>query len=98
MDQVAAGTWVEIEQTILTPDERAAGLPADTAATPLLMWVDGFLVGEGAVGQEVSVRTIIGRTHTGTLRRVNPSYNHSFGDTVRELLTIGTVYEMGEQS
>ena len=88
-----AGTWVEIEQTILTPAERAEGIPADTAATPLLMWVDGFLDGEATIGDEVTIRSIIGRTHSGRLSRINPGYNHSFGDTVDELLTIGTGYE-----
>jgi hypothetical protein len=35
------------------------------------------------------VRTLIGREQEGRLRVVNPSYSHSFGDTVAELLTIG---------
>lgn len=93
-EQATKGMWVEIEQTVLTPQARAAGLPADTAATPLLMWIDGFLDDNAAaVGDEVTIRSIIGRTHTGTLSRVNPGYTHSFGDTVRDILTIGTEYE-----
>ena len=31
---VAKGTWVEIESVVLKPEERAPGLPEDTAATP----------------------------------------------------------------
>ncbi|RLP11358.1 2-amino-4-oxopentanoate thiolase subunit OrtA [Propionibacterium australiense] len=92
-DMAPAGAWVEIERTVLTPDERAAGLPAETAGTPLLEWVDGFLEAEARVGEEVTIRTIIGREHRGTLRRINPGYTHSFGDTVPEILTIGTEYE-----
>ncbi|WIY82695.1 2-amino-4-oxopentanoate thiolase subunit OrtA [Propionimicrobium sp. PCR01-08-3] len=92
-DTASAGTWVEIQRTILTPQQRAAGLPADTAATPLVQWVDGFLVADAQVGDEVTIRSIIGRAHTGTLSRINPSYSHSFGTTVREILTIGTEYE-----
>ena len=40
-------------------------------------------------GQEVRVRSLIGHEHEGTLRLVNPSYSHSFGSTVPELLAIG---------
>ena len=41
------------------------------------------------MGQEVTVKSLIGRTHRGVLRAVNPSYEHSFGGTVPELLAIG---------
>ena len=87
------GTWAEIQLTILTPEERAQTVPADTAATALLQWVDGFLTHPAAIGEEATIRTIIGRTHTGTLSRINPGYSHSFGETVGEILTIGTEAE-----
>lgn len=87
------GAWAEVQSTILTPAQRAAGLPADTAATPLVQWVDGFLEHPARVGEEATIRSIIGRTHTGVVSRINPSYTHSFGDTVDEILTIGTEYE-----
>ncbi|MFN7986257.1 MAG: 2-amino-4-oxopentanoate thiolase subunit OrtA [Thermoanaerobaculia bacterium] len=86
---VARGTWVEIESIVLQPAERAPGLPEDTAATPYVLRLSGFLVEEAEVGQEVAVKSLIGRTHHGVLRAVNPSYEHSFGTTVPELLTIG---------
>lgn len=86
---VAKGTWVEIESVILTPSERAPGIPEDTARTPYVLRLSGFLEAEAEVGQEVSVRSLIGRTHRGVLRVVNPSYGHSFGATVPELLAIG---------
>ena len=35
------------------------------------------------------MKSLIGREHKGILRTVNPSYNHSFGTTVPELLGIG---------
>ena len=82
------GAWVEIQQVVLAPEERA-----DTAATPLLQWVDGFLTAPAALGEDATIRTIIGRTHTGVLSRINPGYSHSFGETVDEILTIGTEYE-----
>jgi hypothetical protein len=93
MDEISAGTWVEIEQTVLEPTERAPGLPDDTKAVPLLLRVSGFLVDPVEVGGRATVRTIIGRTLTGTLRTVNPRYSHSFGETIPELLTIGTEVE-----
>jgi len=86
---VAKGTWVEIESVVLPPEERAPGLPEDTAATPYVLRLSGFLAEEAEVGQEVAVRSLIGRTHRGVLREVNPSYGHSFGATVPELLAIG---------
>ncbi|MDO5092699.1 MAG: 2-amino-4-oxopentanoate thiolase subunit OrtA [Propionibacteriaceae bacterium] len=92
-ETVPEGTWVEIQKTVLTPDERAQGVPQDTAATPLLEWVDGFLTHPAAIGDEATVRTLIGRTHTGVISRINPGYTHSFGETVGEILTIGTEAE-----
>ncbi len=93
MSKIAKGTWVEIEQVVLNPEERAASLPEETRKVPYLLRVSGFLVEEGEVGQTARIRTIIGRELTGTLRTVNPSYRHSFGTTVPELLTIGTEAE-----
>lgn len=93
MEKIAPGTWVEIEQVILQPEQRAPNIPEDTRQVPYLLRVSGFLVGEGVLGQEVEVRTIIGRSLSGVLKTVNPSYTHSFGDVVPELLTIGTEWE-----
>lgn len=90
MATVPAGTWVEIEQVVLTPQERAPGLPDDTARVPLLLRVCGFLCEAADLGAPARVRTAIGRELAGTLTVVNPGYSHSFGDTVPELLTIGT--------
>lgn len=86
---VARGTWVEIESVVLRPEERAPGLPEDTAATPYVLRLSGFLTEEAELGDEVAVKSLIGRTHRGVLRTVNPSYEHGFGATVPELLHIG---------
>lgn len=93
MSKILQGTWVEIEEIILHPEERAATLPEDTRQTPYIMRVSGFLTHEAEIGQTVTIRTIIGRELCGTLRTVNPGYTHSFGETVPELLTIGTEAE-----
>lgn len=86
---VAAGTWVEIERVVLTPEQRAPQAPADTRATPYLLHVSGFLTAAGAIGAEVEVETLIGRRLTGRLLRVEPRHEHSFGNVVPELLKIG---------
>lgn len=89
MNKIPAETWVEIEQVILTPAQRAPSAPDDTRATPYVRRISGFLTAPAEVGAEATIRTLIGRTLTGTLRTVNPSYSHSFGETVPELLRIG---------
>jgi 2-amino-4-ketopentanoate thiolase alpha subunit len=86
---VSKGTWVEIEQLVLDPAERAPTLPADTRQVPYVMRVSGFLLSDADVGDRVSVRTLIGRELSGSLTTVNPGYDHSFGATVQELLDIG---------
>lgn len=89
MSQIQPGTWVEIEQIVLPPEQRAPTLPEDTRATPYVLRVSGFLIEPAELGGPARVRTLIGRELSGTLVRVNPSYTHSFGATVPELLTIG---------
>jgi len=45
------------------------------------------------VGDEVSVTSMIGRTHTGLLIDADPAYEHTFGRVVPELLHIGRITE-----
>jgi 2-amino-4-ketopentanoate thiolase alpha subunit len=90
MSTIPAGTWVEVGRTVLSAEQRAPGLPADTAAVPLMLRVSGFLLEPTVLGQPARIRTQIGREQAGTLLAINPSYTHSFGETVPELLTIGT--------
>ena len=90
MSKIAKGTWVEIERVLLKPEERAPNLPEDTRACPYVLRISGFLQEEAELGAEVKILSLIGNEHRGMLRIVNPSYSHSFGTTVPELLTIGT--------
>lgn len=87
--EVKAGTWVEIEKILLTPQQRAPQVPDDTRETPYVMRVAGFLTSDAKIGDEVTVRTLIDREVGGVLKVVRPHYEHSFGETVEELLTIG---------
>jgi len=89
MSTVSAGTWVEIERRVLEPAERAPNLPEDTRQLPYVLRVSGFLLEDAAIGADAGVRTLIGRELRGFLTTVNPSYEHSFGETVPELLDIG---------
>ena len=86
---VPSGTWVQIETTVLKPEERAQHLPEETKKCPLMLWVKGFLEEEAEIGQEVTVRTIIGRSLKGKMIAVNPPYEHNFGRTIPELLNVG---------
>lgn len=88
MQQIAKGTWVEIEQVVLTPDQRAANLPDDTRNVPYILRVSGFLCEDAVPGQPCQIKTRIGRILEGILVQVNPGYSHSFGTTVPELLAI----------
>jgi hypothetical protein len=90
MNRIQPGTWVEIEQVVLTPEQRAPTLPEDTKQVPYILRVSGFLVEEAELGGTACIRTIIGRELSGILKTVNPSYSHSFGTVVPELLAIGT--------
>jgi hypothetical protein len=93
MNLVRKGTWVQIERVVLKPAERAPSLPADTRRVPYVLRVSGFLLDDAGVGEKAGVRTLIGRELSGLLTSVNPSYEHSFGETVPELLDIGIADE-----
>ncbi len=88
-DRCTAGDWVEVEFVLLEPAERADGLPHETAAKPLTVWVKGFARGPAALGDELAVETMTGRTVTGRLSSVCPGYYHTFGDPIAELVHVG---------
>jgi len=87
--EIPAGSWVQIEKVLLTPEQRAPNIPEDTKGTPYVLNLSGFLENAARLGQEAKIRTLIGRHVRGKLKRVNPGYDHDFGETVRELLDIG---------
>ncbi len=81
---------VQIHTVILEPSERANNLPSSTKQVPYECWVKGFLLDKCAdKGDEVRIETFIGRELTGTLHKVNPTYEHDFGTPQKVLLTIG---------
>ena len=86
MSECKSGDWIEISSTILTPDQRAPGLPEDTAGKPYTLRVRGIALGRASFGDDVSLRTPSGRTLTGRLEAVNPAFRHDFGECVPELV------------
>lgn len=88
MGKVKKGSWVQIEQVLLEPGERAPNVPEETQKVPLKLWVKGFLLDDAEIGDEVEIRTIIGRILKGKLVAENPRYEHDFGKPIPELLSV----------
>jgi len=84
-----AGSWVEIRQVVLPAGERAPNVPPDTTAVDFVARIRGFLETDAAVGDEATVRTLVGRSVSGTLVALNPRNPADFGDPVPELLRVG---------
>lgn len=82
--------YVMIHLIVLGPEDRAPQVPDDTKAVPLELWAKGFLKQESAeLGDVVTIETITGRSLEGELVEVSPTYRHSFGEFVPEILQIG---------
>jgi len=87
---ISAGSWVEVQLTLLEAGQRAAGIPSDTAATPLMMRVRGHLVADvNRLGDTATVRTLTGRNVTGELVQSRPRHAHDFGRTDPDVLASG---------
>lgn len=82
---IKKGQFVQIHQIILTPSQRAPQVPEDTRNVPLELWVKGYLLNDGKIGDTVEIKTVTGRILEGTLTEVNPRYIHDFGDYIPEL-------------
>ena len=82
------GDWVRIHSVVLKAEERTAKLPEDTKKCDLEMWTKGFLQEDAEIGDEVTVKTAVGRLEKGTLIEVCPYYTHSYGKFVPEIIEI----------
>lgn len=85
---IKKNSWVQIKKIILNPHERASNIPEETKSVPLLMWVKGFLTEDAYLNDEVTVKTITGRLESGTLIKSNPSYMHTYGQFMPEIIAI----------
>lgn len=86
---IKQNTWVRIHGIALEPAERSANLPDDTKLVPMEYWTKGFLLEDANIGDEVTVRTAVGREERGTLIEANPMYELNYGKLVPELIQIG---------
>lgn len=86
---IKKGTWIEVQRTILQPEERSPHIPEDTKKTPLVMWIKGFCQEDCHMGDWVKVETIIGRIEEGEVVDAAPKYTHGFGEYVSEISYIG---------
>lgn len=85
---IEKGTWVKIHNIVLTPEQRAPQVPDDTKKVPLEMWVKGHLMEDSEVGKIAKIKTRTNRIISGEIVEVNPTFTHSFGNFIPELLEI----------
>jgi hypothetical protein len=85
---IKKGTLVKIKSVLLKPEQRANNIPEAARLVPLNVWVKGRLINDGEIGDTVEVLTVTGRFITGVLEIVNPTYSHSYGDFVPELIHV----------
>ncbi len=88
-EKIPAGSWVQIHDIELAAEERAPQVPEDTGRVPLEKWIKGFLQEAAELDEEVEIETVIGNKYRGRLVDADPSYDHSFGKAVPELLQVG---------
>lgn len=89
-EKASKGTWVRIKNTVLKVGERAPQVPEETKAVPLDMWINGFLDNDEAnIGDKVSITSLAGLNHEGTMVEIMPVYKVDYGKPQPELLTIG---------
>jgi hypothetical protein len=88
---IKKNSWVQIKKVILKPEERASNLPEPTKLVPLVMWVKGFLQENSELNSEVLIKTLTGRNESGILICENPSYMHTYGEFLPEILEIDRI-------
>ncbi|WP_163970385.1 2-amino-4-oxopentanoate thiolase subunit OrtA [Oceanobacillus halotolerans] len=89
MGEIKEGTWVEIKNILLRPEDRSNRLPDDTKKVSYEMRARGYLLEDTNVNDQADIKTLSGRIITGELVEENPGYNHGYGPPVMELLDIG---------
>lgn len=87
--EIKKGDWVKVYSVVLTSDKRAPQVPDDTKQVPLEMWVKGYAMSAAKLGDTIKVKTMTDRIVEGEIVEVNPTYKHSYGEFVPELLEIG---------
>lgn len=78
-------TLVQIYKNILSRENRASNLPADTKDVPFEMRVKGRLIHDAEIGDAAEIVTASGRKEKGILIASEPYFSHSFGHHVKVL-------------
>jgi hypothetical protein len=86
---ITKGTFVEVEEIVLMPEDRAVNIPDETKKTPLKCWTRGKCTSDCELGSEVEVETNVGRIARGIVVDVEPGYYHTYGKYVEEISNIG---------
>ena len=86
---IKKGTWVEIEEIVLLPEDRAVNIPDETKKTPIKSWVRGNCLSDCELENDVQVETNIGRIAKGKVVDIEPGYYHTYGKYVEEISKIG---------
>ncbi len=86
---ISKGTWVEVEEVVLYPEDRSTAIPEETKKTPLKIWAKGFLQEDSELGKRAEIKTVTGRIIEGTITEVEPRFQHDFGDFIAEIMYIG---------
>ncbi|MBC8059878.1 MAG: 2-amino-4-ketopentanoate thiolase [Clostridiaceae bacterium] len=86
---IKKGTWVEVEEIVLIPENRAKNIPEETKITPLKCWTRGYCISDCSIGDEVKVETNVGRIASGIIVDIEPGYYHTYGKYVQEIGHIG---------
>ena len=90
MSKIKKNDWIEISDTLLTPENRASGLPEDTSFLSYKLRVRGFAQSDGNIGEKITIKTVTGRVVIGEAEKINPYYDHDFGDCIPELIKVRT--------
>ena len=86
---IEKGTWIEIEEEVLSPEDRSSAIPDETKKTPLRMWAKGHCLSECNIGDTVKIETVTGRILSGIVTEEKPRFTHDYGDFVEEIMYIG---------
>lgn len=86
---IKKGTWVEVEEMVLSPEDRSTIIPEETKRTPLKSFIRGKCLSDCELGEEVQVETNVGRIAKGIIVDIEPGYYHTYGKYVEEISNIG---------
>lgn len=86
---IKKGTWVEVEEMVLLPEDRSTIIPEETRRTPLKSFIRGKCLSDSELGEEVQVETNVGRIAKGIIVDIEPGYYHTYGKYVEEISNIG---------